>query len=259
MTIEPLMLEIESLVFASEKALTLTEIKTVLSELHPDELYAEDQLQGYMEAIQQKYDSKFHPFTIKQIGGGYQFLTKVAYHQVIAKLNGDKFMKRLSTAAIETLAIIAYKQPITKSDIEYIRGVNCDYSIQKLLEKELIIISGRNEEAVGKPLLYSTSKSFMDYLGINSIADMPQLKEVVSTEHIIPTNASLALPDADVALVVGTDGQLLEVEQNSAENSENDEQLSAEGNLPDTNDKQTDDNDDADANNEASGENDIKG
>jgi segregation and condensation protein B len=82
----------------------------------------------------------------------------------------------LSQAALETLAIIAYKQPVTKPDIEQIRGVNCDYSIQKLLEKELISIIGKSE-AIGKPILYGTSTVFMDYFGINSIDELPQIKE----------------------------------------------------------------------------------
>jgi segregation and condensation protein B len=90
-------------------------------------------------------------------------------------------------AALETLAIIAYKQPITKSEIEAIRGVNCDYAVQKLLEKDLVVITGRNEDAVGKPLVYGTSKSFMDYFGINSTADLPKINEVLMEELIQAT------------------------------------------------------------------------
>jgi segregation and condensation protein B len=105
----------------------------------------------------------------------------------VAQLNGDKFLKRLSTAALETLAIIAYKQPIAKSEMEAIRGVNCDYAVQKLLEKDLVIISGRNEDAVGKPLIYATSKSFMDYFGINSTADLPKISEVLMEELVQAT------------------------------------------------------------------------
>ena len=85
---------------------------------------------------------------------------------------------------METLAIVAYKQPITKSEIEYIRGVSADYSIQKLLEKELILISGRSETMPGKPLLYVTSKTFMDYFGINSPEDLPKIKEVLAEQLI---------------------------------------------------------------------------
>ena len=105
-------------------------------------------------SVSAKYDSEFYPFEVRESGGGWQFLTKKDYHKTVAQLNGEKFLKRLSSAAMETLAIIAYKQPITKGEIESIRGVSSDYSIQKLLEKELIIISGRNENMPGKPLVY---------------------------------------------------------------------------------------------------------
>ena len=108
---------------------------------------------------------------------------------------------------METLSIIAYKQPITKSEIEYIRGVSADYSIQKLLEKELIVISGRNEDMVGKPLIYNTSKNFMDYLGINSPSQLPQLKDITDLEIVMPTNAEEAIPE-DAALVVSEFGSL---------------------------------------------------
>jgi len=92
--------------------------------------------------------------------------------------------KKLSQAAIETLAIIAYQQPVTKLEIEQIRGVNCDYTIQKLLEKELIVISGK-AETVGKPIIYSTSPFFMDYFGINSINELPQIKELTTDDTSI--------------------------------------------------------------------------
>jgi hypothetical protein len=98
----------------------------------------------------------------------------------------DQKRKALYTA-LESLAIIAYKQPITKGEVEAIRGVNSDYSIQKLLEKELITISGRNEHLPGKPLVYSTSKNFMDYFGINSTDDLPKIREVLADQLVEAT------------------------------------------------------------------------
>lgn len=148
---------------------------------------SEAQVQSAIDGIQEKYESEFYPFQIVQSGGGWQFLTKKAFHATIVQLNGEKYLKRLSNAALETLAIIAYKQPITKGEIESIRGVNSDYSVQKLLEKELIVITGRNEELPGKPLLYVTSRNFMDYFGINSPADLPKIKEVLGDEKVSPT------------------------------------------------------------------------
>lgn len=152
-----------------------------------EERITSEQVQAALEGIREKYNADFYPFEVKESGGGWQFLSKAAFYKTIVQLNGEKFLKRLSTAAMETLAIIAYRQPVTKGEIEAIRGVNSDYSIQKLLEKELIIIAGRNEELPGKPLIYTTSRSFMDYFGINSTADLPKIKEVLAEQTVVPT------------------------------------------------------------------------
>ena len=132
MEIANLITHIEALIFASEKPLTAIEITELVNSAFGfmDDKVVIDQVETSIEGVKEKYNSEFFPFELRESGGGWQFLTKREYHQTIAQLNGDKFLKRLSTAALETLAIIAYKQPITKSDIEAIRGVNCDYSIQ---------------------------------------------------------------------------------------------------------------------------------
>ena len=189
MEIANLITHIEALIFASEKPLTAIEITELVNSAFGfmDDKVVIDQVETSIEGVKEKYNSAFFPFELRESGGGWQFLTKREYHQTIAQLNGDKFLKRLSTAALETLAIIAYKQPITKSEIEAIRGVNCDYSIQKLLEKELIIISGRNEAMVGKPLIYATSRHFMDYFGINTPEELPKISEVLAEQMVTPT------------------------------------------------------------------------
>ena len=180
---------IEALIFASDKPLINTELVELLNNAlgFIEDRATIEQVDAAIEGIHEKYASEFYAFELKQSGGGWQFLTKKEYHKTVAQLNGDKFLKRLSTAALETLAIIAYKQPIAKSEMEAIRGVNCDYAVQKLLEKDLVIISGRNEDAVGKPLIYTTSKSFMDYFGINSTADLPKISEVLMEELVQAT------------------------------------------------------------------------
>ncbi|MEY3687512.1 MAG: SMC-Scp complex subunit ScpB [Bacteroidota bacterium] len=189
MEIANLINHVEALIFASEKPLTAVEIVELINNAFGfmDDKVTMDQVETSIEGINEKYQSEFYPFELRQSGGGWQFLTKKEFHTTIAQLNGDKFLKRLSTAALETLAIIAYKQPITKSEIEAIRGVNCDYSIQKLLEKELIIISGRNEQMVGKPLIYATSRHFMDYFGINTSDELPKISEVLAEQIVMPT------------------------------------------------------------------------
>ena len=194
MEISQIIPHIEALIFASDKPLVADELVELVNNAlgFIEDRATIEQVEAAIEGIKEKYSAEFYAFELKQSGGGLQFLTKPAYYKTVALLNGDKFLKRLSTAALETLAIIAYKQPITKSEMEAIRGVNCDYAVQKLLEKDLVIISGRKDEAVGQPLLYSTSKSFMDYFGINSPADLPQISEVMMEELVRATNVTEA-------------------------------------------------------------------
>jgi segregation and condensation protein B len=208
---------IEALIFASEKPLTNIDLVELLNNAlgFIDDRATLDQVEAAVDGIQEKYSAEFYAFELKQSGGGWQFLTKKEFHKTVAQLNGDKFLKRLSIAALETLAIIAYKQPITKSEIEAIRGVNCDYAVQKLLEKDLVVIAGRNEDAVGKPLIYTTSKSFMDYFGINSTDDLPKISEVMMEELVQATVvAQAAVVDETVTseTLEGTLEESIEIE-----------------------------------------------
>ena len=228
---------IEALIFASDKPLTNMDLVELLNNAMGfiEDRATLDQVEAAVEGIREKYSAEFYAFELKQSGGGWQFLTKMEYHKTIAQLNGDKFLKRLSNAALETLAIIAYKQPITKSEIESIRGVNCDYAVQKLLEKDLVIIAGRNEEAVGKPLIYCTSKSFMDYFGINTKEDLPKISEVLMEELVQATvidhtnTAEEIEEDGVSALVVDEEGKIVEeveeIGQAADENASTNESL----------------------------------
>jgi segregation and condensation protein B len=218
---------IEVLIFASEKPLTPLEIVELINNAFGflEERVSLDQVESCIEGIKEKYAAEFYPFEVKESGGGLQFLTKKDFHKTIAQLNGDKFLKRLSIAALETLAIIAYKQPITKGEIESIRGVNSDYSVQKLLEKELIAITGRNEKMPGHPLVYATSKNFMDYFGINNTDDLPKIKEVLADQLIEPTLVNIergTLEDVELeadtqksATIVTEDGNLVNTDNDA--------------------------------------------
>ncbi|HEU4554695.1 MAG TPA: SMC-Scp complex subunit ScpB [Chitinophaga sp.] len=212
MEISQIIPHVESLIFAADRPLPVLEIVDLLNNALAflEDRATLDQVETAVEAIREKYHSEFYAFEVRESGGGYQFLTKKDYYQTVAQLNGEKFLKRLSTAALETLAIIAYKQPISKGEIEHIRGVSSDYSIQKLLEKELIIISGRSEELPGKPLLYATSKAFMDYFGLNSPADLPKLREVFDEEAIQPTLITEEAFNDNGGMIVSENGELLE-------------------------------------------------
>ncbi|MBM3915497.1 MAG: SMC-Scp complex subunit ScpB [Sphingomonadales bacterium] len=190
---------IEALIFASDKPLSTVEltelVNTALGFL--EDRISQDQTEAALQAITEKYETEFYSFEVVQSGGGWQFLTKKEFHKTIAQLNGDKFLKKLSPASLETLAIIAYKQPVTKGEIESIRGVSSDYAVQKLLEKELIVIDGRNEKLPGHPLVYATSRNFMDYFGINSSEELPTIKEVLAEQLVEPTSIKDSLPDEE--------------------------------------------------------------
>lgn len=241
MEISQIIPHVEALIFAADRPLPLQEIVDLLNNALAflEDRTNPDQVETALEAIKEKYSSEFYAFEIRQSGGGYQFLTKKEYYQTVAQLNGDKFLKRLSTAALETLAIIAYRQPISKAEIEYIRGVSTDYSIQKLLEKELIVITGRSEDQPGKPLLYAVSRAFMDYFGIASVADLPKLKELFDEEVVQPTlmndesensNGSYPHPqdNSHHSLMVSEDGELLDPDHQLDQLSEEQEVLASE-------------------------------
>ena len=187
--ISTLLPHIEALIFASDRPLTTLELTDYVNNAlgFLEDRATLDQVEAALNGITEKYASDFYPFEVVQSGGGWQFLSKKEYHRTIAQINGDKFLKRLTTASLETLAIIAYKQPVTKGEVEAIRGVSSDYAVQKLLEKELIVIAGRNEKLPGHPLVYATSRSFMDYFGINSSDDLPKIREVLAEQLIAPT------------------------------------------------------------------------
>lgn len=215
---------VEALIFASEKPVTTLDLVELVNKAlaFMEERATLDQVEAAIDAIREKYAAEFYPFEVRASGGGWQFLTKGSYHKTVAVLNGDKFLKRLSTAALETLAIIAYKQPITKGEIESIRGVNSDYAVQKLLEKELIMITGRKEDSPGHPLVYATSRTFMDYFGINGTDELPKLSDIIPTDLVQPTAVTEAhLVDSDAGdaadteepmLAVNADGEMEEVE-----------------------------------------------
>ncbi len=167
---------IEALIFCSEQSISIDEIAGSLKLSFEWELSEETILKA-LEEIKLKYASEDYPFCLEEISEGYQFLSKKEFHATISALIQHKSKKKLSISQMETLSIIAYKQPITKSEVEHIRGVNCDYAIHKLLEKEMVSISGKSE-GPGRPVLYSTSKNFMDYFGLQNPKDLPQLKDL---------------------------------------------------------------------------------
>jgi segregation and condensation protein B len=180
---------VEALIFSSPQAVALEDIQSTLSESLQVEISQAD-LMAAIEAIKAQFSEDLYAFELVEIAGGYQFMTKGAYHHTVAIHLKQSTKKRLSQAALETMALVAYKQPVSKSELEQIRGVNCDYALQKLLEKELVMIMGRSE-GPGRPLLYGTTEKFMDYMGIRSLTDLPKPKDFKEVENSVGEVPSL--------------------------------------------------------------------
>jgi len=174
---------VEALIFGAEQPINVVDILSVLEESLGVK-YDLPFIQSLVDELQMYYAEADTPYEIVEINESYQFMTKSEFHHTLHTFLKQSAGKKLSNAALETLAIIAYKQPITKTEVESIRGVNCDYLTQKLLERELIQIVGR-EESPGRPLLYATSEKFMDHFGLKSIKDLPKLKEFQVPENSI--------------------------------------------------------------------------
>lgn len=169
-------LHIESLIFAAPRPIPIDDIVSTLAEAFEVDVSV-NEVEKAINEIVAKYNDPIHAIDIQEVSGGFTFMSKPAHHHVLAVYLKQTENRKLSKAALETLSIIAYKQPCTRTDIESIRGVNCDYAIQKLLEKDLVHIIGRNE-GPGKPLIYGTSETFMNYFGLKTISDLPKLKEI---------------------------------------------------------------------------------
>lgn len=174
---------IEGLIFTSPNPLSVGDIQACLEETF-ETPFKEEDIKSAINSIRDRYQENDFAFEVIAISGGYQFMTKGAYHQSIGTLLRQTTKKQLSRAALETLSIVAYKQPVTKTEMEKIRGVSCDYALQKLLEKELVDITGRSE-GPGRPLLYATSERFMDYFGLESIKDLPKPKDFKLPDNVV--------------------------------------------------------------------------
>lgn len=188
-SLEKLAQHIEGLIFATDSPISMEEIKSCLEETFETE-FQEADIENAIGQVKDRFLAENSAIELVEIAGGFQFMTKGAYHAVIGTWLKQTTKKRLSQAALETLSIIAYKQPVTKTDLEAIRGVSCDYSIQKLLEKELVSIVGRSD-GPGRPLLYGTSIKFMDYFGLKNMNDLPKPKDFKEPDNEIGERAPL--------------------------------------------------------------------
>ena len=162
---------LEVLLFASDEIVIVDRLKAILPG-QPDAR----RIRSMVDALNVQLQKERHPFEIVEAAGGYQFRTVSYYYPWVSQLFKEKTAKKLSIQSLECLAIIAYKQPITKAEIEAIRGVLSDGAMKTLLEKRLVTIAGRSEKA-GRPLLYVTTKDFLSYFGLNKLTDLPDIND----------------------------------------------------------------------------------
>ena len=167
---DQLMRALEAVLFTSDDPLPLNKLKDVV-EAKPEEV------KEALAALKADYDATGRAFTLEEIAGGYQLLTRPQHADIIAKLKKAKADRKLSVAALETLAIIAYKQPIKRVDLEAIRGAASGELIRALMERNLVKIAGR-EDVPGSPLQYGTTKDFLDTFGLKALEDLPRPEEV---------------------------------------------------------------------------------
>ncbi len=179
---------IEALIFASDEPISESEIIRVIKGIDGEDTEIDvDGIQNSINELNEKYKSNNNSFKIIKIANGYLFATTEENAKYVGYLSSEKSKRRLSQAALETLAIIAYKQPITKPELEQIRGVNSDYILNTLLEKNLITITGR-AETIGRPLLYGTTTEFLKYFGLYNLSDLPkprEIEEIIKDEDFI--------------------------------------------------------------------------
>ena len=171
MAVDDLHRVIEALLFANDQPISLDRLKELL------EGTGKKEIRQAIADLQKSYDESGSAIRVAELAGGYQLLTREEYSSVLQKLYRGRSASRLTQRALETLAIIAYKQPITKQEMEAIRGVNVDGVVKTLLERNLIKIEGR-QKAPGSPLLYATTRYFLQYFGLDSLESLPKLKEI---------------------------------------------------------------------------------
>lgn len=171
---------VEALIFASDEPLTGRQIMDILAS--PDNLgprlrVKEDEILGYIRELNGEYVHAGRSFRITQVAGGYQFATMPPFAEWLGRMVKEKARRKLTQATLETLSVIAYKQPVTKPEIEAIRGVNADYAIQKLMERGMVTMVGRSA-AAGRPLLYGTTLDFLKHFGLNDLSELPKPREI---------------------------------------------------------------------------------
>lgn len=197
---------VEAVLFASDKPLTPQEIK----EAFEGGITVED-VRSSLEALKTEYADSKRGFVLKEIAGGYQFMTETSLAPYLKRFYKARDKKKLSQAGLETLAIIAYKQPVTRTDIEVIRGVNSDGALRTLLERNMVKMVGK-KDVPGHPMMYGTTKEFLDHFGINNVQELPSLTEFTEKDipaHLLPPELKPvnSMGDIEQSIEPSTEGE----------------------------------------------------
>ena len=183
---------IEAMLFATDKPLSTHQAREVLEDVETEII------KSSISELKAEYESEKRSFHIIEVAGGFQMSTDSQYAPWLKKLYKQDKPDRLSAPALETLAIIAYRQPVTRSDIEFIRGVSVDSMIGGLLERGLIKIRGR-KDSIGRPFVYGTTREFLECFGLNSLEDLPKLNETDREDApTLPPEVALDQPNQNV-------------------------------------------------------------
>lgn len=177
-----------ALVFSADEPITVRKLAAILEDVPASEI------KNSLENWSRKFDDESWSIALERVAGGYQLSSRTQYAPYIARLYTGRRKLRLSKAALETLAIISYKQPITRADVEHVRGVGCGGVIGNLLERSLIRITGK-ARVLGAPFLYGTTQEFLEYLGLNSLKDLPSLEEL---EELLEREESAAVGPPEI-------------------------------------------------------------
>ncbi|MDR1194856.1 MAG: SMC-Scp complex subunit ScpB [Endomicrobium sp.] len=231
---------LEALLFVSERPLTLKELKAIIKEDYPQT----DNLENILNELKTEYDNLNKPYEIKFVADGWTFATKANFSPWIKKLLKEKTVLKLSPSALETLAVIAYKQPVTRAEIDEIRGVESSGVIDTLLDRKLIKITGR-KEALGKPLLYGTTQEFLKHFGLAHLSELPLIEDIPKEAMQTDNAPEPELPfeekeddtntdDADlVSESIAADGAAESVAVDNAQIQVSDENAEKAENIPD--------------------------
>ena len=162
---------IEAVLLASEKPLGIDQLKQAF-----EEALSAEELRGCLQALKEEYEAQARGFRLVELAGGWQLVTDALLAPYLKRFFQSREKKKLSQGALETLSVVAYKQPVTRADIEFIRGVNVDGALKALLEKRLVRLVGR-KEVPGRPMLVGTTREFLDHFGLNTLQALPSLTE----------------------------------------------------------------------------------